>query len=125
MPALADLAVHEECQSAIQRRIIGLQSVLTLQQIYRPAVLGYGDVGDADVEEVSALELQVAKIQRAVAHIVEHRDFDRMHAGRKDLLCGELALGVDRNWVASHPYVVARRYAAALHLDRAAAELNV
>ena len=124
---LADLAVHVERQPAIQRRIVGLRSVLALQQIDRPAraVLGQREVGDADVEEVSALELQVAKIQRAVARIVEHRDFDRMRAGRKDLLRGEVALRVDRNLAARHPNRVVRRYAAALHLHRAAAERNL
>src|SRR5437868_217748 len=124
MPAITDSAVHEECQPAIQR-IVGLQSVLAMQRICRPAVRRYREVGHTDVEEVSALELQIAKIQRAVASIVEHRDFDRVRASRKYLLGGELALRVDRNRTASHPYLVVRRYAAALHLHRAAAERNV
>ena len=123
---LADLAVHVERQPATQQRIVGLPSVLALQQIDRPvrAVLGQREVGDANVEEVFALELQVAKIQRAVARIVEHRDFDGMRAIRKDLLRGEFALRVYWNRTARHPYGVVRRYTAALHLHRAAAERN-
>src|SRR5437762_11118535 len=124
MPAVADPAIHEERQTAI-KQIIGLQSVLALQRICRPAVRGYREVGHTDVEEVSALELQIAKIQRAVAPIVEHRNFDRVRASRKYLLGGELALRVDRNRTASHPYFVVRGHTAALHLDRTATERNV
>src|SRR4030095_16227627 len=107
--------------------MVGLRSVLALQQIYRPVrtAPGHRDVGDADVEEVSALELQVTEIERAVARIVEHRDFDRMRAVRKDLLRGEVALRVDRNLAAHDPNRVVRRYAAALHGYRAAAEQNL
>src|SRR5437868_13347466 len=121
MPAITDSAVHEECQPAIQR-IVGLQSVLALQRICRPAVRRYREVGHTDVEEVSALELQIAKIQRAVASIVGHGDFDRVRDGRKDLLRRELAPPVDRNELASQLYLVVRRYALTLHLNSAAAE---
>ena len=48
-----------------------------------------------------------------------------MRAVRKDLLRGEVALRVDRNLAARHPNRVVRRYAAALHLHRAAAERNL
>ena len=48
-----------------------------------------------------------------------------MRAVRKDLLRDEVALRVDRNLAARHPYRVVRRYAAALHLHRAAAERNL
>ena len=48
-----------------------------------------------------------------------------MRAVRKDLLRGEVALRVDRNLAARHPHRVVRRYAAALHLHRAAAERNL
>src|SRR5205807_657249 len=111
MPAIADLAVHKECQPAVQHRIIGLQSLLTLQRVCRPAVRGHREVGDADIEEISTFEFQIAKIQRAVAPIVEHCDFDCMRAGRKDLLRSELAQRVDRNRTASYPYLVVGRYA--------------
>src|SRR5258708_16212794 len=79
--------------------------MLSLLQLCRPAraVLRYRQVGNADVEQVRAFELQVAKIQRAVARIVEDRDFDAMRAGRKHLLCGEVALRVDRNLSPSYP----------------------
>src|SRR6266699_506238 len=101
--------------------------ILALLQLCRcaRAVLGYRQVGNADVEEVRAFELQVAKIQRAVASIVEDRDFDAMRAGGKDLLRGEVALRVDRNLAARYPNRVAGRYAAALHLHRSAAERNL
>src|SRR6266487_333159 len=101
--------------------------ILALLQLCRcaHAVLGYRQVGNADVEEVRAFELQVAKIQRAVASIVEDRDFDAMRAGGKDLLRGEVALRVDRNLAARYPNRVAGRYAAALHLHRSAAERNL
>src|SRR4030095_14598815 len=107
--------------------MVGLRSVLALQQIYRPVrtAPGHRDVGDADVKEVSALELQVTKIERAVARIVEHRDFDRMRAARKDLLRGEVALRIDWNLTARHPYRVARRDATPLYVHRAAAERNL
>src|SRR2546428_14079503 len=48
-----------------------------------------------------------------------------MRSVRKDLLRGELALWVEWNLAARHPNRVARRYAAALHLHRAAAERNL
>src|SRR5881397_489098 len=126
-PALAGLAVHVERQPAIQRRIVGLRCVGPLQQTYRSAraVPGQGEIGDADVKEVSALELQVAKIQRAVTRIVEHRDFNRMRAVRKDPLRDEVALRVDRNLAARHPNRVVCWYAAALYRHRAAAEGNL
>src|SRR5262249_62049630 len=96
-------------------------------QLSRPAhtVLGYRQVGHADVEQVLGFELQVAKIQRAVARIVEDRNFDAMRARRKDLLRGEVALRVDWNLAARYPNRVASRYAAAPHLHRAAAERNL
>src|SRR6185503_1731405 len=45
-----------------------------------------------------------------------------MCACRKDLFRGKVALRVDGNLMSSYPNSVARRYAVALHLDRAAAE---
>src|SRR5439155_1594986 len=86
-------------------------------QTYRSAraVAGQGDIGDADVKEGFALELQVAKIQRAVTRIVEHRDFNRMRAVRKDPLRDEVALRVDRNLAARHPNRVVCWYAPALY----------
>ncbi len=97
--------------------------ILALLQLCRSAcaVLGYRKIGNADVEEVRAFELQVPKIQRAVASIVEDCDFDAMHAGRKDLLRGKVALRIDRNLAARYPNRVAGRNAAALHLHRATA----
>ncbi|HZF73004.1 MAG TPA: hypothetical protein VEZ51_06210, partial [Gemmatimonadaceae bacterium] len=90
--------------------------ILTFLQFCRGAraVLRYRQVGNADVEQVRAFELQVAKIQRAVARIIEDRDFDAMRSGRKDLLCSEVALRVDRNLAARYPNRVPGRYAAAL-----------
>ena len=83
-PLLVELAVHEERQTAIHRGVEGLRSIPAFQRIDRPVRAGRGqrEVGDTDVEQISALELQVAKIQRAVAPIVEHRDLDGMCAGR-------------------------------------------
>src|SRR3989454_6314317 len=126
-PVLTHLAVQVKRQPAIQRRIVGLSSILALLQLCRPArtVLGYRQVGNADVEQVRAFELQVAKIQRAVARIVEDRDLDAMRAGRKDFLRGEVTLRVDRNLAARYPNRVASRYAATPHLHRAAAERNL
>src|SRR5712671_2909931 len=126
-PVLTHLAVQVKRQPSIQRRIVGLLNIRALLQLRRPArtVLGYRHVGNADVEEVSPFELQVAKIQRAVARIVEDRDFDAMRAGRKDFLRGEVALRVDRNLAARYPNRVAGRYAAAPHLYSAAAQRNL
>src|SRR4030095_2999564 len=98
-----------------------------LLQLCRPAraVLGYCQVGNANVEQVRAFELQVAKIQRAVTSIVEDRDFDAMRAGRKDLLRSKVALRIDWNLATRYPNRVAGRYAAALHLYRATAERDL
>ena len=87
-------------------------------------VLRQREIRDADEEHVCAFELEVAKIKRSVARVVEHADFNGMHARGKDLLCGEIALRVDRNLAAGHPYRVSCGYAAALNLHRAAAERN-
>src|SRR6266498_578576 len=127
MPVLTHLAVQVECQPPIQRRVVRLLSILALQQFCRPArtVLGYRQVGNTDVEQVRALELQVTKIQRAVARIVEDGDFDGMCACRENLFRGKIAPRIDGNLVSSHPNRVASRYAASLHFYRAAAERNL
>src|SRR5262245_48534495 len=84
--ALADLAAHVERQPSVHRRIERLRSVCTLQQTYRAGrpVLGERDVGDADIEEISAFELEVAQVKGAVAGIVQGRHFDGVHTVRKD-----------------------------------------
>src|SRR5260370_7191606 len=117
-PVLMHISVQVKRQPAIQRRIVGLLNIRALLQLRRPArtVLGYRQVGNADVEEVRTFELQVAKIQRAVASIVEDRDFDAMRAGGKDLLRGEVAFRIDWNLAAPYPNPVAGRDAAALSL---------
>src|SRR5260370_10197885 len=125
-PVLMHISVQVKRQPAIQRRIVGLLNIRALLQLRRPArtVLGYRQVGNADVEEVRAFELQVAKIQRAVARIVEDRDFDAMRAGGKDLLRGEVALPIDWDFAARYPDRVPGREAAALHPPNAATTRN-
>jgi len=87
-------------------------------------ICGQCDVGSADVEEVFALELEVAKIQRTVTRDIEHSHFDGMRAIRKNLFRNEFPLRIDGNLAARQPDRVARRYAAALNLDRAATQRN-
>src|SRR5215813_8781664 len=127
MPVLTHLTVHVKRQPAIQRRIVGLYRIHALLQLCWPAhtVLGYRQVGHADVEQVLAFEFQVTKIQRAVARIVEDRNFDAMCARRENLLRSELALRVDRNLPPRYPNRVASRYATTLHFHGPAAERNV
>src|SRR5437773_10682048 len=48
-----------------------------------------------------------------------------MRACRKDLFLGKVALRVDGNLASGYPNGVASRYAAALHLNRAAAERDL
>src|SRR5262249_62371892 len=104
-PVLTHIAVHIKRQPAIQGGIVRVWIILALLQLCRcaRAVLGYRQVGNADVEQVRAFELQVAKIQRAVASVVEDRDFDAMRPGGKDLLRGEVTLRVDRNLATRYP----------------------
>src|SRR6516164_55452 len=85
MPVLTYLTVQVKRQPAIQRRIVRLHGIHALLQLCRPArtVFGYCQVGHADVEQVRAFELQVAKIQRTIARIVKDRDFDAMRAVRR------------------------------------------
>src|SRR6516225_1590720 len=127
MPVLTYLTVQVKRQPAIQRRIVRLHGIHALLQLCWPArtVFGYCQVGHADVEQVRAFELQVAKIQRTIARIVQDRDFDAMRAVRKDLLRGEVALRVDRNLAARYPNRVPSRYATAPHLHCSAAERNL
>ena len=68
-PVLVELAVHVEREAAVQRRVVVIRRVLALQQIGRTARvrLGHRHVGDADVEPVVALELEIAQKHRAVA----------------------------------------------------------
>src|SRR5262245_27553594 len=112
-PAIENLPVYVERQAAIDSRIVRLCSVLTLQQIDRPAraVLGHRQVCNADIKEVSALELQIPKIERTVACGVDYADFDSMRTIGQDLFRSEFSLRIDWNLTPRYPNSVVRRYA--------------
>ena len=99
VPAFVELAVDEEREPRVGRRVEVVGRVLALQQLDRAVrvVAVDGQVGHADVEPVVALELDVAQIQIAVALLVENRHLDRVHAGGQDLLRDEIAFRVERH----------------------------
>ena len=98
-----------------------------MQQLDRAVrvVAGQREIGHADVEPVLALELDVAQIQLAVALLVEHGHFDRVHARRQDLLRDEAAVVGDGHLRGPPRRPCAGRDRAAAHGDGAARERNV
>jgi hypothetical protein len=127
VPVVAELAVQVEGQAPIERRVEVDGRVCALEQFGRAAgaALRQGEIREAHVEGVGALELEVAQVQVAVPLLVQHCDFHRVRPCWQDLLRGEVTGGVDRHFAAGDPDRVLGRYAAALDLDRAAAEGNV
>jgi hypothetical protein len=126
-PAVAELAVHVERELCVGRRRELVRRVVALEQLdgaFR-LVVRQRDIGHADVEPVVVLELDVAQIELAVAGVVEHRDLDRVHARRQDLLRDEVARRVDGHRVSRNPNAMALRNCAAAHRHGAARERNV